>query len=339
MESTASSAERILRVAAQVALTAPSIFNTQPWRWQVDGTSLELWADRSRQLLVADPDGRLLTVSCGVALDHTLTALAVLRGVAQVRRLPDPAQPDLLAEIRLIGEHSPTETEQRAYTAISRRRTDRRGFTAQPVDPRTSTMLVAAAEDRGAHLYVIRDDQVSGLSVAAQRAGVLQLADAAYRQELASWTRSAAPAPSGSARSRQEFSQNGSGVPLETAVAAGARRVPVREFAPYGGSALAPGRHTDAGARYVVVFTDADTPADWLRAGEALSAVLLTATAEGLAAAPISDVTELAATREELRRLLSGIGYPQLAVRIGHAPPGEPPASPRRHLGDVINPS
>jgi len=328
MESTVKNVERVMRVAAQVALNAPSIFNTQPWRWQVDGDSLTLWADRTRQLLVADPEGRLLTVSCGVALDHALTALAVSYHAAEVRRLPDPDQPDLLAEIHVIGEHTPSAAELRAYSAILQRRTDRRAFTAQPVDPRTSAQLVAAAEHRGAHLHLVREDQVSALSAAAQRAGTFQLADAAYRAELASWTRTAPPAPS-----------NGSGVPIETAVAAGARRVPVREFAPYGDSRLDAGHATDAGARYAVVFTDADTPGDWLRAGEALSSVLLTATAEGLAAAPISDVTELAVTREELRRLLSGIGYPQLAVRIGHAPPGAPPASPRRRLGDVINPS
>jgi len=328
MESTVKNVERVMRVAAQVALTAPSIFNTQPWRWQVDGDSLTLWAERARQLLVADPEGRLLTVSCGVALDHALTALAVSHRSAQVRRLPDPTEPDLLAEIHIVGEHTPTEAELRAYSAISRRRTDRRAFTAQPVDPRTAAELVAAAEHRGAHLHLVREDQVSALSAVAQRAGTLQLADAAYRAELASWTRNTPYAPS-----------NGSGVPLDTVVATGERRVPVREFAPFGDSELDAGHGTDAGARYAVVFTDADTPGDWLRAGEALSSVLLTATAEGLAAAPISDVTELTVTREELRRMMSGIGYPQLAVRIGHAPPGAPPASPRRRLGDVINPS
>src|SRR5215218_353924 len=107
MESTVKNVERVLRVAAQVSLNAPSIFNTQPWRWQVGAKSLTLWADRSRQLLVADPDGRLLTVSCGVALDHALTALAVSHRTAEVSRLPDPTQPDLLAEIEVTGEHVP----------------------------------------------------------------------------------------------------------------------------------------------------------------------------------------------------------------------------------------
>jgi hypothetical protein len=85
------------------------------------------------------------------------------------------------------------------------------------------------------------------------------------------------------------------------------------------------GPYTDHGALYALIFTDDDGAEAWLRAGEALSAVLLTATAAGLGTAPISDVTELDVTREQLRRMLAGIGVPQLAVRIGHPPAGGPP--------------
>jgi hypothetical protein len=92
-----------LREAAEHALAAPSIFNTQPWRWQITDGTLRLWADRGRQLLVADPEGRLLTVSCGVALHHARVALTAARHETVVRRLPDPANPDLLAEIQIGG--------------------------------------------------------------------------------------------------------------------------------------------------------------------------------------------------------------------------------------------
>jgi hypothetical protein len=65
---------------------------------------------------------------------------------------------------------------------------------------------------------------------------------------------------------------------------------------------------------------------------------LLTATAEGLGTAPMSAVTELAVTREQLRHLLADVGVPQLAVRVGHAPPGDPPGTPRRPRQEVIYP-
>jgi hypothetical protein len=320
-------AERMLRVAAQVAGSAPSILNTQPWHWRAEDTTLRLWADRSRQLLVADPDGRLLTISCGAALHHARLTLSVMGREVQVKCLPDPAQPDLFAIIDLAGEYTATSAERAAYGAVSQRRTDRRAFTADPVEAGDAHALVAAAEEAGAHLHLIHDDDISELASIATQAGELQLADAAYRQELSSWVTPAA------------YPTNGAGVPLGTVVAGGPRRVPVREFAPMGRAGLPVGDHADAGARYAVVFTDGDGPLDWLRSGEALSAVLLTATASGLATATISDVTETTLTRERMRRMLAGIGHPQVAVRVGYAPAGRPPSSPRRSLRDVLDPT
>ena len=73
-----------------------------------------------------------------------------------------------------------------------------------------------------------------------------------------------------------------------------------------------------------------------MAAGMGLSAVLLTATAAGLGTAPISDVTEVPTTREQMRGMLPADGYPQVAVRVGHPAPGEPPSTPRRVASEVI---
>jgi hypothetical protein len=320
---TAATREQVYQAAARTAGAAPSIFNTQPWRWNVDASGLNLYADRERQLRVADPDGRLMTVSCGGALYEARLALAVAGHRIDVQRMPDPTQPDLLARIELTGQHRPTPDEPRLYAAIADRHTDRRAFTAQPVTRLTGDALVAAAEGEGAHLHLLSAEQVGTLAAAASRAGELQLTDPDYRMELADWTH------------RPDWS--GEGVPTDTAVGPANRRVPVRDFAPFDTDAPAAGDESDEGARYGLIFTDQDTPSDWLRAGEALAAVLLTAVDNNLATAPASDVTELPATRMELRRLLSGIGYPQVAVRVGHAPAGQPATAPR-HTGDDLNP-
>ncbi len=313
--------EQALRAAAGAAGAAPSIFNTQPWRWQV-GRSLTLWADYERQLMVADPDGRLLMISCGVALHHARISLAASGHEVVVRRLPDPADPDLLATIEVAGAHQPTSRDCLLRDAITRRRTDRRAFGPEPVAESVAYGLVQAAEAEGAHLHLVRRDEVAQLAMAAAQAGALQLADPQYRKELIRWTH------------RPPWS--GDGVPTTTAVKTSPRAVPVRDFAPFGGPAMEPGSQTDHGALYAVIFTDQDTPLDWLRCGEALSAALLNATAEGLGTAPMSDVTELTVTREQLRHLLADIGVPQLAVRVGHAPAGDPPAVPRRPLQEVV---
>jgi nitroreductase len=312
--------EPILWQAARLALSAPSIFNTQPWRWVVHPASLELRADRTRQLHVVDPQGRLLTLSCGVALHHALISLPGT-GTA-VALLPDATDPDLLATLTLTGEPPPTPPPSPSRDAISRRRTDRRAFTPQPVAREVLATLDTACEEQGAHLYVLSWRQVPILALAAVRAGALQLSDSGYRMELADWTH------------RPPWS--GDGLPPQTAVAAAPRRVPVRDFAPFGGAELPVGADSDSGASYAIVHTDADTPRDWLAAGMGLSAVLLTATGAGLGTAPISDVTEEPATRTQMRDLIPS-GYPQVAVRIGHPPADPPPSTPRRLADDVIS--
>src|SRR4051812_24883684 len=102
-----------LRAAAEAALRAPSILNTQPWRWHVSGDTLTLSADPDRQLPVIDPDHRLSTVSCGIALHHARVALAAEGYAADVDRLPDPDRRELLSRVVVRGHRRPTTDELR----------------------------------------------------------------------------------------------------------------------------------------------------------------------------------------------------------------------------------
>jgi nitroreductase len=118
-------ASAVLAEAAAAAGAAPSIHNTQPWRWQVRPDGLDLYAQRDRQLVATDPDGRMLTISCGTALHHARVALAAEGWQAVVSRLPDSADPDLLARITL-GDRAPVSPEaMRLYQTVRLRHTDR----------------------------------------------------------------------------------------------------------------------------------------------------------------------------------------------------------------------
>ena len=123
----------VLDAAARASRHAPSVFNTQPWRWRIAGDHLDLFAEPGRQLDTVDPDGRLMMLSCGAALHHARTVVASTGWTAVVERLPDPRQPDLLARIRL-GAAVPADPDVRHMAAaIPQRRTDRRAFGARTV--------------------------------------------------------------------------------------------------------------------------------------------------------------------------------------------------------------
>src|SRR2546423_3711971 len=154
----------VLTEAAEAALRAPSIFNTQPWRWRVAGDVLELRLDPERLLPVVDPDRRLATLSCGIALHHALTALAAAGQTAAVGRLPDPADTELLARIRVAGQHAADPADIRRYQAIAIRHTDRRLFSDQQVPRAALDLLRDAAEANGAHLHVLPGDDVPMLA-------------------------------------------------------------------------------------------------------------------------------------------------------------------------------
>jgi nitroreductase len=309
--------------AARASLHAPSVFNTQPWRWRITADAMELYADDTRRLDATDPDGRLLVISCGTALHHARIALAAGGRQPRVDLFPDTERPALLARIRMDRELPADPETQRMAAAITRRRTDRRAFGDRVVDEDMLTRLRRFVEHQGAYLHVVRPDQMAMLAVTTEVAAGAELGDAAYREELRRWT------------SRPQWT--GDGVPPATAVEPSPRRVPVRDFVPDGTAGLHAGVNHDRGAAYVVLFGTSDGPPHLLRAGQALSALLLLATAEGLATAPLSDAVEVAWPRRLMRGLLAGIGEPYLAVRLGYAASDEPlPPAPRRDPAEVI---
>ena len=325
MTDPAVSADRtaVLADAAQASLLAPSVFNTQPWRWRIAGDTMELSADPERRLDVTDPEGRLLLLSCGTALHHARTALAAAGWSATVERISDEEHPHLLARIRLGAAGSPDPRAQALVDAMPRRRTDRRPFGDRAVPDAVLTELRLAVENEGAYLHVVRPDQVPLLAISAARAADAELSDPAYREELHRWTH------------RPEDSRDG--VPPATAVEQSLRRVPVRDFSPDGAPGLEAGADVDRGAAYVVIFGMTDRPTDLLRGGEAMSALLLGGTAEGLATAPFTDAVEVGWPRRLVQDLLSGVGEPYVVVRLGYVESDEPlPPAPRRSPADVI---
>ena len=295
----------VLVEAARVAGQAPSILNTQPWRWRVHADRLDLFAERSRQLTVGDPSGRLLMLSCGAALHHARVALAAQGWQVDVTHA-DQHDPNLLATLVLTGWTSPSREALCQAEAIPVRRTDRRPVKDEPI-PAPALSSIEKAANLGARLQLLTSGQMLEVAGAAARAAAVEAADPDIVHELAFWTGRHGP--------------QGTGLPAEVILdQLPQTTVPARDFGRHG--TLPAGAGHDRSAVYALLYGDGDEPENWLRAGEALSAVWLTATTLGVSVVPLSGVIELASTRATIRRLLlADLGYPYLVLRLGIANP------------------
>lgn len=308
-----------VRAAVALAVRAPSVHNTQPWTWRFSGRTVDLRADESRLLRHTDPEGRDLLVSCGCVLHHFTVAATALGWAAQIDRLPEPG---VLARIVLVP-HDTRDGDIALAAAIPRRRSDRRRFAARPLLVRDEVFLAKSATDQGGVLRFIDDaPQRSALTAAAVEAQGLHRADSDYGTELAAWSgRRYAP----------------DGVPAQNAIRATAAPR-VRDFA----DAMLPDTGGPDGAALTVLATGGDDPIDRLRAGEAASAVLLTATRLNLASCLVTEPLEPVSTRGVIRDCVLGGGLePQAVVRVGYLPEGAAPlqATPRRPIGEVLRPA
>jgi hypothetical protein len=315
-----------LRELIATASRAPSVHNTQPWHWCLTGEGVSLFADTSRQLTYADPDGRDLVISCGAALHHLQVAAAAAGWAARVRRMPNPYNDNQLANVSFSPSPA-TVSDIAALSALVARRTDRRRPASWPVPRERLDELLALN-------YRLAVTVVAVVSPHA-RAALLQLlaeADDAQRSsreyvdEVVSWTGRTGP----------------EGIPPSSLV----RRMTSRD------SHLAASRFPSGTLRdhdlpteaispaLLAVCTTSDDTGSRLRAGEALSAILLKGTAEGLTMVPLSQAVEVDRTRRLLQdELLGDAAYPQIVLQVGLAPPTSVviPPTPRRPVSEVIS--
>lgn len=322
--------QALYRAAARATL-APSIHNTQPWRFVVAPDRLELHADAGRAVPVIDPDGRQLAISCGAALLGARLSLAAAGVDVRVELLPDEqAAPDLLAVLVPTGADAEPDTTARRLDAAARsRRSNRREFGPEQLPESVIDALGRAAHTEGAAVQFVSDlDDRVAIATLAQRAGATQDEDPAYHQELRTWTTDDPARTDG---------VPGVAVPhLTNRIGDGSHDdVPIREFDTTGSGQLPSQTRSSLHQTMFVLTTPSDHRRDWLVAGQALYRVLLELTDTGYVASIFSQICEVPATRQELRRRLRLSANPQLMLRAGTAPPTAP--TPRRPLAEAIS--
>lgn len=312
--------EDLLRAAA-AGVRAPSLHNTQPWQFRLRDGAVEILADPSRRLSVADHTGWAARIAVGAATCNARLALAADGRPATVTLRPDRTDPDLMARLTPGVARPPTQAEKALYDAIPLRHSHRAPFWPDPVPSDARRRIIDAARAENAWLdLLVGMVPLTGFAEIARSADRVLRRDTLYQSEMAGWTH-AGNAPDG--------------VP----VAVGAPAPEPQDLLPqraFSDRRRVPGHDYEPEPLVAVLGSAGDGPADQLLAGQALQRVLLTLTDDGLAASLISQPIEVPAARDQLRRSLGRSGCPQMALRIGYGRPG--PATQRRTVEDVLVP-
>jgi hypothetical protein len=325
---TAMTPDMVLRNAVAAAVMAPSSHNTQPWRFRINGTTLDLLADGSRQLRIIDRVRRQLVQSCGCALFNARVAVRAMGYKDEVTVMfVDNEIPEHLASIHLGGLHVPSEADHRLMRAVGLRATNRRAFLPRPIASSVTDDLAAIAAAEGAMMVRLDPMQKSQLSAMIEEADHEQYGDEDFRKELSRWL-----VPSGShRRDGIPFVEKEYGSAMPFALVRALRSPALGDTFGMLEETLVQGAPA-----VIVIGTDGDDNASWLECGQALEAVLLHATSLGLSAAFLNQVLEIPALRQRVVDLVPQIRAPQMVLRIGI--PAEPieHRAPRRNLDDVI---
>jgi nitroreductase len=305
-----------LAVIISAAGRAPSVHNTQPWRFAVQRGAIDLLADSHRQLRIADPDGRELLISCGAALYGMRLGVRKLGYLPAVELLPVPDDPALLARVTAAERATLTAAERELLAAMPHRHTHRGPFDPGPVPARLLDALLADAVDEGAKLTLIEDaGQLDVLASLALLAAGATRSSKVRQAERNQWARPAGDVERDGVSARSwsaaRAAPAGAGVGLPLA----GLRLPQRDF---GQSGLLPAGGSPPAAT-AILTTPADTRQDWLAAGQALHRVLLRAATRWVFASLYTEPLEIPQIRERIRVLFGLDGVPQMLMQFGRA--------------------
>ena len=285
------------------AMYAPSMGNTQPWRFEVAGPVIDVRLDEDLVLPAADPAGRAIRIGLGAAAFNLRVAAAMLGHESTFAASPDPAEPEVVARIYLSDRNSPVTELSSLFGEISRRHTYRGPLLDQAIPLTVISALTGAAEVESAELHWLNEHTTRKLGQLLRRADDLDLHDEDRLHERGRWIGgkrqydgipgpALGPAPTGPAMVRD--------------LAAGFA-VPGREHAVF-----------ERQPRIAVLGTADEDERAWVQAGQALERVLLTATSSVLAASFLNQALEYPALRAQVRELVGGRSWPQMILRIGY---------------------
>ena len=324
------------------AILAANPHNTQPWRFHVTETSVDLFSDQNRQLPHLDALAREHHIGLGCALENLVLAGNV-RGLGPtVTLLPTAGDPTHVAHVAFSASAG---TPSRLYEAIGDRHSNRGPYTSTPVS--ASTLDELAAQAQGLPGLAVRwftsSAEKSALRTFLIDATLAIIGDGAQSREAFAWFRNNRDDID---KHRDGLTLDGQGLNSLTLTLAKLLPASSREAGDQFWLNQTRNVHTATAAAYgVIVTADPTDVADRLAGGRLLQRIHLAATAHGLGLQHMNQITEridrehsqgLPATFEpRFDELIAEPGQQALATfRLGH-PQRDARRSPRRSLAAV----
>ncbi len=300
-------------------ILAPSLHNTQPWKFIVRGDEIRVLADRTRHLKVADPDARELYISVGCALENLQTAATYFGLNTSITYFPDPNDEVWVATLSCRENgYTPSLGDDELFHAITLRHTNRQIYTQKPLTERDIARLRASLHEPDITLQLTEDaelkQRIDSLLISAD---LTQFANPDYRDELNHWI------SQGEFGYRWLVARMGQ---LATTYLNNHQK-PVK---PEANVVL------NAPLLALLSTTTNDRRAQ-IKAGQVFERIALNATALNIGIQPLSQILQVNELKPELSKLFTGAAaFPQMTFRLGYVDIAED-ATPRKEVNTVVN--
>jgi hypothetical protein len=299
-----------IREVLEYARLAPSVHNTQPWRFIVQDDTISLAVARERLLGAGDPTSRESWLSFGICLEAILQAAKGLGMGATITELQGAALSDVIATVKITPAASNTQPE--ILKALKDRHTHRERMDPVAIpESLIKNCQQAVADLEGVGVFFMQDkasiDRVADFTFKAMS---LALSNPDFRKELYDFVHyNWSPARTG----MHGYTQG------EGALGSWFGKLSIK----FGIGLQAKARHDqqriqDASA-LVFIGTSGDVPSFWLRAGQAYLRVALEITKAGLAQGTLAAPIEAASFHEDIEKILGTSMRLQTMLRVGKA--------------------
>lgn len=317
-----------LKFFVNYAVLAPSGHNTQPWKFQIKNTGIDLFVDMLRALPKSDVNHRQTLISLGCALENFLIAADYFGFGCEVEYFPT-SQQEIVARVECSKRVAVGKKGDHLLDYIPKRWTDRHQYSKTPIEePIIHSFKNFVFED--IQIDFVGWDQKEKMNVIADKAveaGIVAMHSNGFRDELSQYVK-----PS-STDSTVGMPGHTLGVPalmsffLPTMI----KRFNMAQVNKMKDTSLLK-KHTPV---FGIISTKDDTHRAWVKAGQCFERIFLEAGRYGLHVAPLAAIVQTGEYYKDLQKILRISMRPQVFFRMGYSK-RQPVHSPRIMGWEVV---